>query len=340
MWFSAPFRAPPRKRRITRRPEPEVALTAGPRGSAPWTRGVDAPSLEPIHVRRHVLDGLHEAEVAARSFDDRAFLRRLQSTIATDDLGLPPFPGTVVELKRLLSRGVEVPAARLALVIEKDHALVEAVLRQARGPAWRTPPDSLRTAVTRVGNDALWRASMRFALEATVFHVPGYQHRVEEIREHSLVVAEIAAWMLGDAEDRGGAWLAGLLHDIGKLVIYKEAGRLGAPVSESVLHDVIDRMHASIGFLVARRWEFAEVEAGAIALHHGTTRMPGGPGRLAAYLRAADIAAHGAQARRARQATTARQVLVADFRGLGFDADAALNVADQASMRLSRLQAA
>ena len=339
-WFVAPFVHAPRRRRLKKRADEPLAETAAPRGRAPWESGHNAPSLDASEVRRHVLNGLHEAELAARSFDDRAFLRRLQATVALDDLGLPPFPGTVVELKRLLSRGVEVPAARLALVIEKDHALVEEVLRQARGPSWRTAPDSLRTAVTRIGNDALWRASMRFALEATVFHVPGYQDRVEDIREHSLIVAEVAAWMLGDAEERGGAWLAGLLHDIGKLVVYREAGRLGAPVSEPVLEDAIDRMHASIGFLVARRWAFGETECGAIALHHAPAPGQGGAGRLAAYLRAADIAAHGSEARRLRQPSAARQVLLAECRGLGFDPDAALNIADQAAMRLSRRLAA
>jgi len=341
-WFMAPFRDEPvRRKRVARTSAaPAQPEESGPAYSAPWERGLNAPSLEVREVRRHVLDELHRMEVEARSFDDRALLRRLQGVVAMENLGLPPFPGTVVELKRMLSRGVEVPSARLANVIEKDHALVEEVLRQARGPNWSKGPESLHAAVTRIGNDALWRISMRFALEATVFFVPGYQDRVEQIRVHSLVAAEVVAWMLGDAEERGGAWLAGLLHDVGKLIVLKEAGGLGAPVSEELLEEIMDRTHASIGFLVANAWEFEELECGAIATHHGGNRRSGPEARLGFYLHLADIAAHGVEARHARKSSPARSVLVREAKAMGFDGDQALTIADRAYTRLKALRAA
>ncbi len=341
-WLSAPFRDEPvRRKRIARRadaPAPEAEAPADP--TAPWERGRAAPCLQARAVRRHVMDVLHQMEVEARTFDDRALLRRLQGVVAMENLGLPPFPGTVVELKRMLGRGVEVPSFRLANIVEKDHALVEEVLRQARGPSWSRPPESLHAAVTRIGNNALWRISMRFALEATVFFVPGYQEQVERVRVHSLVTAEVAAWMLGDAEERGGAWLAGLLHDVGKLIVLREAGGLGAPLSPGLLDEIMDKTHASIGFLVARAWEFEDLECGAIALHHGERRNSSSEARLGHYLHLADVAAHGVEARHARQASPARTYIVHEARGMGFDGDQALTVADRAYTRLRALRAA
>lgn len=341
-WFVAPFADDEvRTRRVKKKkkaPEPVAEAPADP--TAPWERGRDASSLDRREVRHHVMNTLHQMEVEARSFDDRAFLRRLQAVVAMQDLGLPPFPGTVVELKRMLSHGVEVPSFRLANVIEKDHALVEEVLRQARGPSWSKGPESLHAAVTRIGNDALWRISMRFALEATVFFVPGYQADVERIRVHSLVVAEVAAWMLGDAEERGGAWLAGLLHDVGKLIVLREAGALGAPVSPEVIQDVMDKTHASIGLLVATAWDFEELECGAIGLHHGEDGRRGPEARLGYYLHLADVAAHGVEARHDRKASPARSMLMREAKGMGFDGDQALAVADRAYTRLKALRAA
>ena len=341
-WFAAPFKDEPvRRKRIAAKKSAPVAEPEQPADpTAPWERGRDAHSLDAREVRRHVLDTLHRLEVEARSFDDRALLRRLQAVVAMENLGLPPFPGTVVELKRMLSRGVEVPSFRLANIVEKDHALVEEVLRQARGPSWARGPESLHAAVTRIGNEALWRISMRFALEATVFYVPGYQEDVERIRVHSLVTAEVVAWMLGDAEERGGAWLAGLLHDVGKLIVLREAGALGAPVSRALLDEVMALTHASIGLLVARAWGFEELECGAIATHHGENRRAGPEARLGYYLHLADIAAHGVEARHARKASPARNVLVREAKGLGFDGDQALTVADRAYTRLKALRAA
>ena len=79
-WLSAPFRDEPvRRKRIARRadaPAPEAEAPADP--TAPWERGRAAPCLQARAVRRHVMDVLHQMEVEARTFDDRALLRRLQ----------------------------------------------------------------------------------------------------------------------------------------------------------------------------------------------------------------------------------------------------------------------
>ena len=279
-------------------------------------------------------------ELRTTSFVDRRFLRRLQATVALQDLGLPPFPVTVLELKRLLAQGAEIPVSRLAQVVEGDASLVRAVFQQARGAAWAQAPDSLRSAIVRVGSDALWRIAMRVALEETVFRVPRYQAEVELVRVHCFAVAETAAWMLGDREERGTAWLAGLLHDLGKLVIYRQAAEVPGEVGEELLEHVLALAHAPIGQLMARAWGLGELEAAAIGLHHGAPGASEGAARLGHYLHCADMAAHIAQAQQAREVSTGRADLVEASRSLGFDPEDAIRAADRTTARFRRLRAA
>ena len=280
-------------------------------------------------------------ELGCRGFAERRFLARLQATIALQDLGLPPFPVTVLQLKRLLARGAAVPAARLARVVEGDAALVRAVLQQARGAAWSQAPDSLKSAIVRIGNDALWRIAMRVALEEAVFRVPAYHEEIEAVRVHCFAVAETAAWMLGDAEERGTAWLAGLVHDMGKLVIYREAAEVHGQVDEELLERVLALAHAPVGRLMAEAWGLGELEAAAIGLHHPDNEgVDDDARRLGRYLLCADMAAHVALAQQARLTETGREDLVRASRGLGFDAEQAIRVADRTLMRFRRLKAA
>ncbi len=343
-WWDGLFEleSPPRKPAPKKAPEPglPVAEVRAVQGARPWRKGRNAQGHGTDEVKRVLLDELMRLEMAQAGLVERRFLRRLQATVALRDLGLPPFPVTVLELKRMLARGSEVPAARLARVVEGDASLVRAVLQQARGAEWAKGPDSLKSAIVRIGNDALWRIAMRVAVEETVFRVPRYQQQVEDVRVHCFAVAETAAWMLGDGSERGTAWLAGLLHDLGKLVIYREASEVRGEVEPELLEAVQELAHAPVGLLMARAWGLGEMEAEAIGFHHAVSGAVEGNQRLGVYLHCADMAAHIARAQQAREVDTGREDLVSAARGLGFEAEDAIHVADQTLLRFRRLRAA
>ena len=86
----------------------------------------------------------------------------------------------------------------------------------------------------------------------------GLQAAADEVRQHGIVTADVAAWLSG--KKLGAVYLAGLLHDVGKLLIYKSASTqkpIGMP-SPELVEDIATEVHASIGVLVAHAWKLVQ----------------------------------------------------------------------------------
>jgi HD-like signal output (HDOD) protein len=270
-------------------PEPESL--GGTFDLVPWQRGHNAPTAEPRALRRHLLDSLQEMEQERLGFADRAFVAKIQGALARQGMDMPPFPDTVLRLRKLL-HAKQVDAHRVADLVRRDPALAKQIWRKASGVAFGRPPSDLRQAIVRLGNQQLWRIAVRMAVHDRLFQVKGYGEQVEELRMHSSVVADVAGWMLGEGQEQGTAWLAGLLHDSGKLFLYRCAGQLREQPSPQILQRIMDKHHAALGSLVVTSWKLGETEAQAVAFHHGVDGAQSGGKRFAQYLHWADIVAH------------------------------------------------
>ena len=79
----------------------------------------------------------------------------------------------------------------------------------------------------------------------------------------------VAEWADTDEEE---AFMYGLLHDIGKLVILKAAydvrRQVGTPIPEDVLDEVMREMHPHVGAVVLRRWRLPSMLDEPIVCHH------------------------------------------------------------------------
>ena len=202
-------------------------------------------------------------------------LKRLDS----DNLLVPAMPAIAVQCMRLL----EDPNQTFRMVGElvgKDPLLASRVLRLANSAAFpaRTPATTLEQAIPRMGTEGLKLALVHYSMyQAFSSRDARIQSAFRGIWEHSLAVAliakEIAGQMAGqDAVDPGVAYLAGLLHDVGKPVVAAlllEAEKLASVhksalpwISHNVWRRVVDRSHRNIGVALSRRWQLpAEISS-------------------------------------------------------------------------------
>lgn len=269
----------------------EVALSPGSNtmlhgGPVPsWERGQNGAGVDNEALREGLHDALATLATAHRG-RELELIARLQTALDIQDLDLPPFPDTVIELRGLLdSDGVD--SAEISKLVRTDPGLAEEVWRVASSAAMGgRRPKTLRLAVGRLGHRELWKVAMYVALDETLFKVRGFEEEVLFLRQHGTQVADLAEWM-APPKQKGRAWLAGMLHDAGKLLICRIASELSVPNSAPVLPTLMDRCHAPLGALVADSWNMPQV-AEAIAHHHGNQDPVG---RLVHW---ADIAAHGA----------------------------------------------
>ena len=135
---------------------------------------------------------------------------------------------------------------------------------------------------------------MSACLYSEVFRVRGFQAAADEVRQHGIVTADVAAWLSG--KKLGAVYLAGLLHDVGKLLIYKAASTqkpVGMP-SPELVEAIAAEVHASIGVLVAHAWKLGPEVAAGIGFHHDPAQAPPEYLETARQVEVANIATHTA----------------------------------------------
>ena len=202
-------------------------------------------------------------------------LKRLDS----DNLLVPAMPAIAVQCMRLLEDANQT-FKQVGDLVGKDPLLASRVLRLANSAAFpgKTPASTLEQAIPRMGTEGLKLALVHYSMyQAFSSRDARIQSAFRGIWEHSLAVALIAKEIAGHMEgkgavDAGVAYLAGLLHDVGKPVVAAlllEAEKLNSVhkstvpwINHNVWKQVVDRSHRTIGVALARRWQLpAEISS-------------------------------------------------------------------------------
>ncbi len=215
---------------------------------------------------------------------------------------LPVLPQALVDLMTALQSD-DVAVDDIANRIGRDQALAAKALRLANcsfyGVAGRV--HSIRDAVNVLGLRTLSSALVAAAVsnsftlrDCPLFDIRAYWR-------HSMA-AGLCAQAIADhlGLDASSAFVAGLLHDIGKLALAAQLPGPSTQVEEyRMLHDVqadeaeqsvLGTDHAQVGGQVARHWHFAEEMAQAIESHHCPAN--GAQASLSDIVHVADNMAH------------------------------------------------
>ena len=137
----------------------------------------------------------------------------------------------------------------------------------------RMPIVSLQQAVSRLGTRALGEIAFAVSLQSRVFDAPGYKDEVRSLWGHAVGAAayakEIARLRRGNVE---GAFLCGLLHDIGKPIVLQVLvdvqNETGLRADPAVASAIMEAYHTHVGSLIATEWALPPHVAESIAYHH------------------------------------------------------------------------
>lgn len=193
---------------------------------------------------------------------------------------LPAMPRVYAELTRRLE-DPSVSVLELGELVSEDMVLAAQVLRMANSAYFGRD-----RAVTRL-TDAAARLGTRLLRSLVLtaelyggFPMPArFQSRAEELQRHSALVARIASGLEPRAAWNDDAFSAGLLHDIGKLVlmsrmpdryeaIEREAHESGRSVAE-VEEQRLGAHHGTVGACLLGMWGLPSVVLEAVHGHHG-----------------------------------------------------------------------
>jgi putative nucleotidyltransferase with HDIG domain len=215
---------------------------------------------------------------------------------------LPSLPAIVLELMRNLD-DEEAGTHLLADKIAKDQALSAKVLRLANSSFYgmQRKVTTIQQAITILGFNSV-RALVTAAAVIDRYKVnKGSSLDFDDFWRHSIgtaLCAKMLARKLSFNQDH--AFMAGLLHDIGRLVIVTYS----APLYETVLlyhatHDcclfeaereVLGFDHATVGRAIMHHWKFPPLILDAVERHHAPAQE--GVGGLTAIVGLANCIAH------------------------------------------------
>lgn len=169
-------------------------------------------------------------------------------------------------------------------VAQYDPGLTARILQICNTPAYRGRGEisSLKEAFARLGNEKIgriiWQVAMSKQMSA---RLPAYRLGAGAIWRHSVTTAIAAEelWKLGRCdEDMATAFTAGLLHDIGKILIDRALSpnadlfRTYISENEIVAHEAEKTLlgfdHAEVGGKLLLQWGQSEALASAVAHHH------------------------------------------------------------------------
>ena len=228
------------------------------------------------------MDGLAATDHGAwRDALDPRVERRLVATI--DQLAdLPVLDGTVRRILALCD-DPDASTAELVAAIEHDASFAANMLRYANSAALARPvrAKTVRQAVMIVGRRTLRRLSLESVIFRLLERVPGNGWTVHgQMHFHAVAVATAADATAQLARVHGDdTHLAGLLHDVGKVVLPLA---FGAEAVDEIAREAPSGFrraqreraelgvdHALAGALLAERWGCSPEVTEAIALHHG-----------------------------------------------------------------------
>ena len=217
---------------------------------------------------------------------------------------LPSLPTVVMELLRTMGEE-DVDVDRLARGIGNDQALAARTLRVANSPFYGVQGKidtiaeaitvlgfvNVRSLVTTAGIATAWPASAAAGFEGRIFW------------RHCLSVASCAEALAPYARLRPETlFLAGLLHDIGRLVLvathpdaFAETLRR-RKLDDGLLVDaeraVLGFDHAQIGSALCHHWHIPASIAEAVERHHQVRQDAAAAADMADVVHVADVVAH------------------------------------------------
>jgi HD-like signal output (HDOD) protein len=215
-------------------------------------------------------------------------------------LQLPALPAHAYEVVELVDNPKS-SAAQLSKTISADPALSAKVLRMANSPyyGFQKKISTIDFAIIVLGFDTLKEIVISISLMSALQNNQDKQLDLDVFWDHSLSSAILARKLARETGYRlpSEAFMAGLLHDLGILVIHKyfhaDYMKIQALIREADMpplraeESILGVTHADVGRWLAERWNLPTHLCETIAFHHTTESME--DKKLAALIQIADV---------------------------------------------------
>ena len=209
--------------------------------------------------------------------DAQTFLRGLDRVP-----DLPTLPNVVIKVNKLL-QDQDTSIRELGKTIETDQAMVAKILRLVNSTfyGFRSRIRNIPHAIIILGFNNVRNALVSVSIIKTFSGKKAFEgFEIKDFWRHSVAVAVTSKYLSEQSglDSPDDCFIAGLLHDIGKLVLSLHFTELFRLVWESVREDELSfyeaekkflpASHAQIGGYLAKKWQFPASLVDSITNHH------------------------------------------------------------------------
>lgn len=212
------------------------------------------------------------------------------------------FPPVVAEILQAMS-DADVTMAKVTSIIESDPALTAKILRVANSPFYglRRDVTNIAQALRMLGLDEIGHLLLTCQMKSRLMSLDSIQRiHLERLWKHSVAVAAIARLL--SAQYRiptdGKEYTAGLLHDMGKLVLIQYFPEQYRAVEELIGRESISDIdaeqriasisHTEVGRQIGEKWRLPKEYLDVMQFHH-RPGLSSNHSLLCAVVRCADL---------------------------------------------------
>ncbi len=202
---------------------------------------------------------------------------------------LPSLPPLFDRLMELIENQ-ETNITQIAAVINEDIAMAAQILKLVNSAffALSRRIETIQEAVAYLGLDILRQLTLAQHLFAQCSEQERITFNLDELWQHSLCTATLAKAIAENGNVSGAignsAYLAGLLHEIGKLILIRHLPEIYTEILQEVQQqgksqvqvesERLGTNHAIIGGYLASLWGLPHPITEAVSLHHDTPPSP------------------------------------------------------------------
>jgi len=203
------------------------------------------------------------------------------ASIVEKEVGLASFPDIYYKIKDVLASPTS-SASHMADVVEKDTSLSAKLLKIVNSAFYSFPSkiDSIRRAITIIGTKELGTLAVGISAIEAFKGIPVELSNMRVFWKHSIACG-VFARLLGTYVDEVSTerlFVSGLLHDIGRLVIFRVmpeessyilymSHKTHKPLSE-MEYEVLGFDHTEVGSALLEKWKFPAQLVKNVKYHH------------------------------------------------------------------------
>ncbi len=210
--------------------------------------------------------------------DNMPLVEIVKEHASSGKLNIPVFPGVAVELQQIMSDD-DAPLDQIARIICRDQALATKILKVSNSALSGLPKKvhTIQEALKRLGTKEVFNCLI-LATQSSMYKSkdPTLDNYLKMLWRHALATAIGTKWLLSKTGHRDIAnegFLAGLLHDIGKLLLLRVIENLNSEneqirISNELVTEILDLMHVEQGYNLLEEWSIPPSYCTVVRDHH------------------------------------------------------------------------